>query len=142
MSAVIPIVRADTKDETSANNKCSRCRGSTCCTYVTQHIDTPRSIEDFDILLWQVAHKETQLYKDCDGWFLIMHNSCSYLLEDGRCSIYDRRPMICREHSSDDCEFGQEDEEDYELFFPDFDSLDAYCRKRFKGWDRRFGKSA
>ena len=46
------------------DNPCSRCTGSWCCTYFTQQIDTPRSREDFDVLLWQVSHEHTEIYKD------------------------------------------------------------------------------
>ena len=39
----------------TSENKCSFCTGSICCTYITQHIDTPRSKADFRQLLWQVS---------------------------------------------------------------------------------------
>lgn len=134
MSAVIrihpPIVPA---------SKCGLCTGSTCCTYLTQQIDTPRSMEDFDLLLWQIAHRDTQVYKDGDGWFLLVNNSCRHLLADGRCAIYHHRPQVCREHSTEDCEVGgPAGPEDFELFFPDYEALLAYCRERFRHWDRRF----
>lgn len=137
MTTVIPIKLADTK--ITADNKCSFCKGSVCCTYITQQIDTPRGMEDFDTLLWQVAHFQTQAYKDEDGWFLLVNNRCTHLQTGGRCGIYETRPMICREHSNEDCEFdGAAGAEDYELFFPDYDALLKYCRKRFKHWDTRF----
>ena len=58
---------------------------------------------------------------------------------DGRCGIYATRPMICREHSNDDCEFDGSTEDDFELYFDSAMALETYCRKRFKRWDRRFG---
>ncbi len=121
---------------TSAN-KCSFCHGSKCCTYVTQHLDTPRSMADFDVLLWQVSHRGVRLYKDTDGWFLLFESPCTHLQPDGGCAIYERRPQICRDHSNDYCEFDAPSEESFELYFPDYDALLAYCRTRFKGWDRR-----
>lgn len=139
MSKVVPIHPRVHPQQMTPENKCSFCTNSTCCNYITQHIDTPRSMEDFDTLLWQVAHEHTQLYKDSDGWFLLVNNRCVHLLPDGRCGIYEKRPQICREHSNDDCEFNSAaEDDDFELYFPDFDSLDKYCRKRFKSWDRRF----
>jgi Fe-S-cluster containining protein len=124
-------------------NKCSFCRGKTCCTYLTQHIETPRSREDFDLMLWQISHHNVQFFKDEDGWFLLVNNPCRHLLPDGRCGIYAQRPQICREYSNDDCEFdGPCGKDDYELFFPDYESLLAYCRKRFKNWDARREKPA
>ncbi|MEJ2508755.1 MAG: hypothetical protein P8009_04615 [Gammaproteobacteria bacterium] len=51
----------------TSENKCSFCPGTICCTYITQAIDTPRSREDFDHLLWQLAHRNMQAYKDEDA---------------------------------------------------------------------------
>jgi len=119
------------------DSPCSRCTGSWCCTYFTQQIDTPRSREDFDILLWQVSHKNTEIYKDEDGWFLLITMACEHLQADGRCGIYERRPKICREHSSDNCEVdGLAGADDFELYFRNYDELRAYCRRRFKKWDK------
>ena len=63
MTTVIPITLAGEVKITS-ENKCSFCKGATCCTYFTQLIDTPRSMDDFDVLLWQISHRDTQVYKD------------------------------------------------------------------------------
>ena len=120
------------------DNKCSFCAGAKCCAYITQEIATPRSMRDFDHLLWQTAHHNVQIYKDEDGWYLLVNNTCRHLLSDGRCGIYETRPMICREHSNDYCEADSPAEEGFELFFDGYESLLAYCRKRFKTWDKRF----
>ncbi len=136
MTIAIPI--AFTREvKITPENKCTFCRGATCCTYLTQPIDTPRSMADFDLLLWQISHHHTQMYKDSDGWSLLVNNPCRHLQPGGRCGIYETRPQICREHSNDDCEFeGPLGEEDFELFFPSYESLLDYCRDRFKNWDR------
>jgi len=127
----------------TAENRCSLCVGTKCCQYITQHIDTPRSMADFDTLLWQVSHEHIQFYKDCDGWFMLVVDSpCEHLTAAGQCGIYALRPAVCRGYSNDECEFDSDAEEGFELFFPDHESLDAYCRKRFKKWDKRFKKLA
>lgn len=96
-------------------------------------------MEDFDLLLWQISHINTQIYKDSDGWFLLVNNPCVHLQADGRCGIYATRPQVCREHSNDDCEFeGAAGAEDFDLYFPDYYALLDYCRRRFKNWDQRF----
>lgn len=125
-------------------NKCSFCRGSTCCTYVTQALDTPRSMDDFDVLLWQVAHPNVEIYRDEGEWYLCFTATrCTFLQPGGRCGIYETRPQICRDHDNDGCEFeGQAGEADFELYFPTYETLDAWCRKRYKGWDRRFKAKA
>lgn len=115
-------------------NKCDLCTNSKCCTYVTQQIDTPRSKYDFEILLWQVSHDGVGAYKDEDGWFVIFEARCQHLLTDGRCNIYEIRPAICRTHSNDYCEYDAPAEEGFDLYFPDYDSLLRFCKKRFKRW--------
>ncbi len=124
----------------SDKNKCSLCTNSKCCTYITQQIDTPRSMDEFDVLLWQLAHRDVQAYKDEDGWFLLINTPCLHLLPGRGCGIYDSRPQICRTHSNDYCEYDTPAEEGFELFFDGYDSLLTYCRKRYKRWDKRFKK--
>jgi hypothetical protein len=121
-------------------NKCSFCKGSKCCQYVTESIITPRAISDFDHLLWQISHPNIHIYKDEEGWTLVFLSQCQHLLANGRCGIYEKRPMICREHSNDYCEYDTDIEGDSELYFHNYAELDNYCRKRFKTWDRRFDK--
>ncbi len=123
--------------ELTPETKCGFCPGTKCCTYITQKIPGPRSRDDFDHLLWQLAHENIQAYKDSDGWFLLINNRCTKLGDDGRCRIYDRRPQVCRDYSNDYCEFDAPAEEGFELFFRDYEELLAYCRKRFKRWDDR-----
>lgn len=122
----------------TTENKCGFCTGAKCCTYITQQVDTPRSMHDFDHLLWQVSHRKVRAYKDEDGWYLLVDNTCQHLHPDGRCGIYESRPMICREHTNDYCEFDSPAEKDFDLYFDGYDALLKYCRKRFKGWDKRF----
>ena len=127
----------------TAENKCSLCAGTKCCQYITLHIDTPRSMADFDTLLWQVSHRHIQFYKDADGWFMLVVDSpCEHLTDTGQCGIYATRPAICRSYSNDECEFDSPAEEGFELFFDSHQALDDYCRKRFKNWHKRFRKLA
>jgi len=126
------------RTEFTSENKCGLCPGTKCCNYITQAIDPPRSISDFDTLLWQLAHQNVQAYKDDDGWFLIFYTRCQFLQDDGRCGTYDSRPQMCRDYSNDFCEFDSPAEEGFELFFDSYDTLLKYCRNRFKTWDSRF----
>lgn len=97
-------------------------------------------MEAFDFLLWQLSHRDVQLYKDEDGWFLLVNNPCLHLLSDGRCGIYEVRPKICRDHTNDYCEYDAPAEDGFELFFDGYQALDDYCRKKFKRWDKRFAR--
>jgi len=122
----------------SPETKCSHCAGTKCCNYATQALDTPRSMDDFDLMLWQMAHKNVEIYKDKDGWFLLFNTPCHFLQVDGSCGIYATRPQLCRDYDNDFCEFDESAAEHFEFYFCSYDELDAYCRKRFKRWDKRF----
>jgi len=133
MTKIIPI-RLEAR--ITPENKCGYCTNSKCCTYLTQQIPAPRSKQDFDHLLWQLAHRDVQAYKDEDGWYLLVNNACLHLQADGRCGIYETRPQVCREYSSDYCEFDAPAEDGFDLFFENYAALLDYCRRRFKNWDR------
>lgn len=119
------------------SNACTQCTRALCCRYITAPLDTPRSMRDYDNLLWMVSHRGVRIYRDCEGWGVQTMNSCEHVLPGGGCGIYDTRPIVCREHSNDDCEFVR-GEDDSVLEFNSHAELDAWCRKRFKRWDQRF----
>ncbi len=121
----------------SSEEKCSHCANAICCHYVTQEIETPRSRYDFDFMLWQISHDNIQFFKDEGKWYLLVVTTCRHLQPGGRCGIYEKRPQICRDHSNDWCEFDEPLSKHWQLYFPDYETLDAYCRKRFRSWDRR-----
>ncbi|WP_196138394.1 YkgJ family cysteine cluster protein [Aliikangiella sp. G2MR2-5] len=125
----------------TTDNKCSFCTGSKCCQYITSSIDSPRSIRDYDFLLWQISHRNIHIFKDKGGWYLIVYQQCEHLESTGRCSIYEKRPFICREHDNKECEFNARHDEGCDLYFRDYHSLDQYCRGKFKSWDNRFSKN-
>ncbi|MBI2779557.1 MAG: YkgJ family cysteine cluster protein [Gammaproteobacteria bacterium] len=131
MAAVIPIYPA-----IPSELKCGYCTNSKCCTYITQHITTPRSKHDFDHLLWQVSHQNVNVYKDKDGWYLLVNNTCLHLQPGGRCGIYETRPEVCRNHSNDYCEYDAPAEDGFDLFFDGYEALLKYCKKRFKSWGK------
>jgi len=122
-------------------NKCGFCTNSKCCTYFTQQIDTPRSKEDFDLLLWQISHRDVEIYKDSDGWFLLINNKCMHLQPGGRCGIYDTRPQICRDYSNNYCEFDEPAEKSFDLYFKGYADLLHYCQARFKTWEQRLNNT-
>jgi len=116
--------------------KCRHCPGTRCCTYVTQKIPGPRSYADFDHLRWQVAHAGVECYRDESGWYLMFLTPCRHLQGDGRCGIYSVRPRICREYDNDYCEFDAPAEAGFLVHFRTDRDVDAYCRRRFRHWDR------
>ena len=54
-----------------------------------------------------------------------MHTDCKHLQSDNRCGIYDTRPQICRDYSTDDCEY--EDDWVYEQYLETAEQVDEYA---------------
>ncbi|MEJ1296776.1 MAG: YkgJ family cysteine cluster protein [Candidatus Sedimenticola sp. (ex Thyasira tokunagai)] len=118
-------------------NKCSRCKGTRCCTYMTEAIGAaPRSKSDFDHLLWQISHDGVEIYKDEGEWYLMLQGHCQHIGPNGACAIYEDRPQICRDYENDWCEMDAPAEEGFELYFRNYGELLSYCKKRFKTWGR------
>jgi hypothetical protein len=111
------------------HDQCRRCRPAKCCQYFSLEIDRPRSKKDYDDLLWFLAHENVSIYLWKRAWYLMVHNPCVFLdRRTNLCTIYDRRPRICREHSTEDCEF----DSDYEFdeHFKSYDDLLRWLRKK------------
>ena len=121
--------------EIPVENKCSRCLGATCCTYTTEALGTLRSKADFDHVLWQISHEHVEVYRDTDGWYLLIRGHCEHLQTDGACGIYATRPQVCRDYSNDWCEFDEPAERHFQHHFRNHAELLAYCRGRFRRWD-------
>ena len=123
-----------TEIEIPVDNKCSRCTGTICCTYITEALDTRRSKNDFKHLLWQVSHQNIEIYKDESGWYLLISGRCEHIQDNGACGIYEDRPEICREYSNDWCEFDESAEKGFIHHFRNYQELLSYCKKRYKRW--------
>ena len=137
-SAIIPTSSSSDEDFSNNENKCAQCFDSKCCQYITEPLDTPRSIRDFDMLLWQISHQNVHCFKDDTGWYLKIFGQCEHLTKNGQCGIYHKRPFICREHSNQSCELDTPHPKFSDLYFNKYLDFDQYCRKRFKRWDKRF----
>jgi Fe-S-cluster containining protein len=86
---------------------CDHCVGK-CCRYFCLQIDTPNTWDDFDSIRWYLAHGQTLVYVEGSKWYLVVGTWCGYLLADNRCAIYHDRPRICREYTTDECEYDSE----------------------------------
>jgi hypothetical protein len=95
----------DAKELTPVENA-DLCRGcTTCCTYVTIEVDTPRSAWEYDQWIWALHHRGIELYVERpEKWFLHIGTTCDQLGHDGRCMIHGRHPVLCREYDPRACE--------------------------------------
>lgn len=82
---------------------CSECNQE-CCKSVIVEIDKPETLQDWEDIKWQVAHKNVRVLLDNEAsWCIEFLTECDEMDENGRCKIYDKRPKMCREHSSENC---------------------------------------
>ena len=93
---------------------CDHCTAK-CCKYFALPIDTPTRRKDFDFIRWYLLHNGATVFTEDDDWYLLVHAECKHLQSDNRCGIYETRPQICRDYTTDDCEF--EDEWCYDRYF-------------------------
>jgi uncharacterized protein len=93
------------RDELKAGQcLCEFCTGK-CCRYFSLPIDTPHSWDDYDSIRWYLAHGQTLVYVVEEQWYLLVKTRCQYLKGDNRCGIYFNRPKICRDYTTDECEY-------------------------------------
>lgn len=92
---------------------CSYCTAK-CCRYYALPVETPESFSDWEYVRWYVLHEYTSVFKEGETWYLLVHTPCQHLLPDNRCGIYETRPPICREYTTESCEY--DDDSTYEQY--------------------------
>ncbi len=83
---------------------CQYCTAK-CCKYFALPIDTPEALADWEFVRWYLLHEGATVFKEDAQWYLLVHSTCKHLQSDNRCGIYETRPPICREYSTDNCEY-------------------------------------
>ena len=83
---------------------CDSCTGL-CCRYFSLPITNPTTWDEYDSIRWYLAHGQTVIYVEKGQWYLLVMTRCQYLTADNRCGIYLNRPKICREYTTDNCEY-------------------------------------
>ena len=104
-----------TRDDT---HQCEKCLPAYCCNYFAFGI-----------------HENTSIYIYRKDWFIMIHNRCNFLMPDNKCAIYEHRPYMCREHSTESCEYTGDDY-GFTEHFKSYDDLLIYIKEstnfRFK----------
>lgn len=83
---------------------CEHC-AALCCRYIALPIDTPRQPRDYEDIRWYLMHEGVSVFVEDDQWYIAFHTVCRHLQPDQRCGIYARRPRICREYSTENCDY-------------------------------------
>ena len=107
-----------------AENLCEHCTAK-CCRYFALPIDEPTCRKDYDYMRWYLLHDRASVFVEGEQWYLLVHTTCKHLRDDHRCGIYHTRPQICREYTTDECEF--DDDYCYEMYFETPEQIDEYA---------------
>ena len=103
-----PVELDDPRDalELPAEENADLCAGCVkCCTYIAVEVDSPRAAWEYDQWVWALYHQGIELYVERpERWFLHVETRCRQLNASGRCDIYGRHPVLCREYDPRSCE--------------------------------------
>ena len=113
---------------------CYRCPAA-CCRYIALPFDEPEDAEAFEEIRWFLMHEGVTVFVTEGQWFVSVTTPCKHLDEQSRCAIYADRPQICREYSSDGCDYRGGDY-GYKLFFTHPEQLAEYAQQQLVGKGR------
>jgi len=103
-----------------------------CCRYVALPIETPENRQDYDDIRWYLLHGGISVFIEDDAWFINIQTNCRHLLPDQRCGIYHTRPKICRDYTTDNCDYHSGDY-GWEAHFTAPEHLEEYYRLHHAG---------
>jgi Fe-S-cluster containining protein len=108
---------------------CDYCTAK-CCKYFALPLpDHPKQWSDFEEIRWFLAHEDVNAFVDEGAWYLLVNRPCRHLQPNNRCGIYENRPNICREYSTDNCEY--DDHYLYEKIFEHDSQIEEYAEALF-----------
>lgn len=112
---------------TAVDALCRRCRGL-CCRYLAMPLDDPDTPGDFDDIRWYLAHEKVEVFVEEGDWYIQFNTRCKRLDSKNRCTMYERRPRICRGYKTQDCEMTGDDYQ-YDHYFKTAEQLEEFARK-------------
>jgi len=88
----------------TVKNVCHDCPAF-CCHDLTMHLTKPRTKHEIEKISWYLHFDNIKVFIKNYRWHLIVNSRCRYLsLKKNLCTIYEKRPEVCREHSNEGCE--------------------------------------
>lgn len=103
---------------------CDYCNGN-CCRYFALPIDEPENYREYDFIRWFLLHEKASVFREDESLFLLVHNKCNNLDDENRCRVYLKRPQICRDYSSEKCEYMESIP--YQSYFELPDQVEEYA---------------
>jgi Fe-S-cluster containining protein len=107
---------------------CDQCSGL-CCRYFALPIDNPTTVRDYDNIRWYLLHENVVVFIEKKQWFIGVLTRCKHLGPDNRCGIYETRPRICREFSTENCDYHGGDY-GFEKLFTSGEQLRTYAEEK------------
>jgi uncharacterized protein len=115
-------------------NLCAHCSAK-CCRYFALPIDTPETWTEFEYIRWFLLHERATVFTEEGTWYLMVHSRCKHLRRDRLCDIYARRPAICRQYKTSNCEY--DDTWIYERYLETPEQVEEYAEAVLGPRDRR-----
>lgn len=103
---------------------CEHCT-AVCCRYIALPIDKPETAKDFDDIRWYLLHENVMVFVEDGDWYISVATTCRHLRPDHLCGIYETRPKICRDYTTENCDYHSGDY-NWEHHFSCPEHLDEY----------------
>jgi Fe-S-cluster containining protein len=127
MKKFSPLKSTRPREKTTVKD-CGDC-AALCCHDLSVEITRPRTRDEIESLKWQLYYDTVGIYIRSRRWHMVVKGRCKYLDDRNLCTIYDRRPDVCREHMPPDCE---RFEEWYDILFTKPGEIEDYLNKSKK----------
>jgi uncharacterized protein len=114
---------------------CEHCTAA-CCRYIALPIDTPETRTDYDDIRWFLLHESVSVFVEDGDWYIAFVTPCQHIQPDHRCGIYETRPRVCRQYTTDDCDYHSGDY-GWEQHFAAPEHLDAYVQEHADEIDKK-----
>lgn len=102
-----------------------------CCKGLEKEITSPKTKLDRENLVWQLHFVNTKFFIRSRKWYELSLGDCRYLDANNLCTVYERRPDVCRNHNPPECErFG-------DIFDVMFDTPEDLLKHFQKAKDKR-----
>ena len=109
---------------------CEHCTAK-CCRYFALPIEKPTDDKDFQFIRWYLLHEYASVFTEENDWYLLVHTTCKHLQSDNRCGAYHTRPQICRDYTTENCEY--DDEWTYDRYYEVSEQVEEYSEAIFSG---------
>ena len=121
--STLPTIKMTRENLPEGKGLCDYCTAK-CCKYFALPIETPTERQDYDFIRWFLLHEHATVFTEDGTWYILVHTTCKHLRADNLCGIYETRPQICRDYTTDNCEY--DDDWVYDQYFETAEQVAEY----------------